>query len=760
MGEALEQLSGKLGIDVTDFKTGTREADREMRRLESGFKASVATLGDWTKSASGLEERIVSLTGKLDIQRAKVAAVREEYERVKAETGENSRATKEAEIALNKQVETLGNMERELGESEQALQDLSTAEDEAGDSANEASGKIDGFKTVLGGVGAVATGTIAVVAAVAAVVITLTAAMGGLIFTTAQSSAELVDLSTKTGISTTRLQEMDYISEQLGTTQETLTGSLRKLTLSMSGAQEQQNDYTAAQAEAVAKGEEFDGQLGDSAAAFEKLGVSVTTSTGELRDRQAVFDETITALGKIENVAERDALAMSIFGKSAMELNPLIVAGTAEMARLADEAHRVGAIMSEEDVAAMEAFDDTLASLQASLKGTLGTLASAFLPGFQMVFDQLGGYLTEFSDIVRNADGDFGAIADGVAGLLGRMISDIATQAPEMLQAGLSILQAIIDSLIVNLPILIPAAIGIITSLLDFIILNLPMLIDAGLQVLIALAEGITQALPTLIPAIVQAILTIVTAIVQNLPMLIDAALQLILALVQGLLIALPILVAAIPQLIAAMLTAWLESLPLIGLAAIQLIATLAYGILSNIPVIVLAIGELILAVSNALIEFIKRTPERGKEIIQGLVNGLKSAQGMLYSAITNIINGMLDRIRSLLDMHSPSGVGEDFGSNFVSSFGSGGDDAAPAVRRRLARTMLGLANDVGDAFTSQGSGAGINGVGTSSAAASSAPINIGDIIINVPGTTATPEQVSTAAKDGVIKALRAKGAM
>jgi len=755
MSQALEQLSGKLGIDVTDFKTGVREADREMRRLESGFKASTATLGDWSKSASGLEERIVSLTSKVDIQRAKVAAVREEYERVKQETGENSRATKEAEIALNKQVQTLGEMEKELGESEQALQELSTAEDEAGNSADEASGKMDGFKNVIGGIGAVVSGTIAVVAALAAAVVAVTVAIGGLVFATANSSAELVDLSTKTGISTTRLQELDYIAGQLGTTQETITGSFRKLTISMSGAQEQYEDYNAAQAEAQANGEEFNGQLGDSAAAFEQLGVSVLTSTGELRDRQEVFDETITALGMISNEAERDALALRIFGKSAMELNPLIKAGAGEMANLAEQAHRVGAIMSEEDVAAMEAFDDTLASLQASLKGTLGTLAAAFLPGFQMVFDQLGGYLTEFSDIVRGADGDFGKIADGVGGLLGKIISDVATQAPQMLQAGLGILQSIIDAIVTNLPTLVTAAIDIVMSLLDFIILNLPVLIQAGLDIIIALVTGIAQALPTLIPAIVQAILLIVTTLIQNLPLLIDAALQLILALVQGILMALPVLIAAMPQLIAAILTAILESLPLIGLAAIQLIFALAYGILANIPVVVVAIGELILAVGNALLEFIKRTPERGKEIIQGLVNGLKSSQGMLYTAITNIINGMIARIKDLLDMHSPSGVGEDIGENLFDSVGSGGVRSAKQMRKMLTQQMLGLTNDLTQAASPTSAEAGIGVAGGGSASSS---ISIGDIIISVAGTNLTAPQIATATKNGVLDAMRSKG--
>jgi len=753
MGDAVEKLSGKLGVDTTDFKTNIAAANRELRLLESGFKANVASLGDWSRSATGMESRISSLTSKIEVQTLKVAALRENFERIKDEQGENSRAAKEAEIALNKETETLGKMESELKTSEAALQELSTAEDEAGDSAEEASGKVDGFGSSIDIMGRLAKGSVALVLGLVTAVLALTAGIGGLVFSTADASAQLVDLSAKTGISTERLQELNYVGEQVGTSQETITGSLARLVHSMGGAQQQYADFAADQAEAAAAGEEFDGTLGDNAAAFDRLGVKITDANGNLRDNEAVFADLLTALGQVPNEAERDALAMSIFGKSAQELNPLIKAGAEEMKRLSEEAREVGAVMSEEDVAAFEAFDDTLASLKMGLQGTLGTLASAFLPGFQAVFDQAGGYLREFADIVKTSDGDFGALADGLGGLLGKIIGDVAKQAPQMLQAGLGILQSIMDSIVANLPTLIDAAIGIITMLLDFIVLNLPTLITAGLQILIALVQGITQALPTLIPAVVQALLTIVQTLVENLPLLIDAALQLILALTQGLLIALPILIAAIPELVGALLNALVAAGPMFADVAGQLIGMLVYGILANIPTLVVAIGELIVVAARALADWVLQAPEVGKNFINGLVQGLKNAQGFLYTAITNIINGMIAKIKDVLDMHSPSGVGEDIGGNLFGSVGSGGLKEAPKVRQLLTRQMMGLANDLSAVTAPQMGMPGMGGVGGGSS------ISIGDIIINIPGTNATPQQIAVAAQDGVLKALRSKGA-
>ena len=263
MGEAAEKLSGKLGIDTTDFKTGISAANRELRVLESGFKASAATLGDWTQSATGLETRIKSLTGQIDIQKLKVAALKEEHARLVEANGENSRAAQDAEIKLNKETEQLGKMENELQNTETALNEFGDAENKAGDDADQAGGKVTSFKDIINGIGPIVKGAITVVAGLAVAVGAVGAAIGGLVFDTANASAELVDLSAKTGISTTRLQELSYISDQVGTSQETITGSLARLTRSMSGAQTQYSEYSAAQAEAAVKGEEFDGKLGD-----------------------------------------------------------------------------------------------------------------------------------------------------------------------------------------------------------------------------------------------------------------------------------------------------------------------------------------------------------------------------------------------------------------------------------------------------------------------------------------------------------------
>ncbi|MBE0697996.1 MAG: phage tail protein, partial [Anaerolineaceae bacterium] len=165
-----DDLNPKFGLDVTDFKAGISEINRQIRVMESGFRASAASLGDWGKSADGLEMRIKALNGELDLQKQKVQAIQGEYAKVAKEKGEFSRAAQELQIKLNRETETLGKMQNELSQSEKALdgmgnetKDAGEAMDKLGNESEEAGDKMGKMSKVASGLkGALKAGTAAI----------------------------------------------------------------------------------------------------------------------------------------------------------------------------------------------------------------------------------------------------------------------------------------------------------------------------------------------------------------------------------------------------------------------------------------------------------------------------------------------------------------------------------------------------------------------------------------------------------------------
>ncbi|RPI90329.1 MAG: hypothetical protein EHM40_18655 [Chloroflexi bacterium] len=699
MADAVEKLSGKLGIDTTDAKTALAAANRELRVLESGFKASAAALGDWTKDATGLELRVKSLTDQIDIQKLKVDALRAEHLRLVEANGENSRAAQDAEIKLNKQTEVLNKMEGELRNTESSLDKMRSGEEEAGEAAEamgdqveESGSKVETFKSILGGVAGVTKGVITGVLAVGAAAITAVGMLGGLGINAANTAEKFADLATKTGIGVESLQEMNYASEILGTSLDTVTGAQARLVRSMGTAADQAGEYDKKVKDAAKSGKSIeDIELGDAAKAFEMLGVSVTDSNGKLRDNEDVFADSIDALGKMSNEAERDRVSMLLFGKSAQELNPLIKAGREEITKLREEAHEMGAVMSEEDVAAASAFKDQLDGLKLGFQGIVAQIGLAFIPGLSGIADQAKGYLGQLVGIVQGSGGDVGKMAEGIGGLLGQIVTDLASQAPQLLQAGLSLIQSLLNAIITALPTLLPAAVQIITSLIQFIVQALPTLIDAGVQILlmlvnviiqnlpmlieaallaiIALANGLADALPTLIPAVVQAVITIVQTLIDNLPMLIEAALQLILGLATGLVAAIPILLPAIPQIIEALINAILDSLPMIMEVAGQLIGVLGSGIINNIPTLLNAGADLLIALGDSLAKYIGETmPKLGKSLLDGLMKGINDSADTFLAEVSEFFVGIIETAKEALGIASPSKPGIEMGRNLMLS--------------------------------------------------------------------------------------------
>jgi hypothetical protein len=385
-------LSGKVGLDVTDFKSGISELNRNIRVVESGFQAAASGLGDWSKSASGLELRIKALSGEIDLQKSKVAALAAEHARVAATQGEGSKAAQDLEIRLNKETATLGKMESELGQTETSLSEMGDASGEAaketeklGKEESETTGHTSKFASALEGLkgklNASVTGLKDMVVNVAKVgaglavglvagAVGAVTGIGALLLKTAATSDELVETAEKIGITTTRLQELNYIAEQTGTGVDTMQGSMAKMTRSLEAAQ----------------------KAGTPAAdAFKQLGVSVTDSNGQLRDGTDIFFDAITALGGVANETERDVLAMQLFGKSAMELNPLINLGADGMKAMTDEAHNLGAVMGEETVWNMANLNDRIAGVKAGFMGLVGTMVGELMP----VADQLITWITD-----------------------------------------------------------------------------------------------------------------------------------------------------------------------------------------------------------------------------------------------------------------------------------------------------------------------------------------------------------------------------
>ncbi len=86
---------------------------------------------------------------------------------------------------------------------------------------------------------------------------------------------------------------------------------------------------------------------GDAAKAFDILKIKLTDTSGKTKDQQNVMLETIGALNKFADGANRDALMLAIFGRSWMTLKPLVNEGTGAIKASMEEFVKMGGVLGD-----------------------------------------------------------------------------------------------------------------------------------------------------------------------------------------------------------------------------------------------------------------------------------------------------------------------------------------------------------------------------------------------------------------------------
>ena len=370
---------------VTTFKT---------KAETQGISEMQGKLRDLQKSLSETKREEKALTKEVTTAEKEIAKINKQI----AKTGE----------ATEEQKKDLERLSKTVKDGKDALEALKLKESQLQSQINDTNKKIEEeraalekLKTSMADTKKYSTELVKEFGALGAAA---TAAVAGLFAFTkgsAQWADDLNTLSMQTGISTEELQKFAYASDIIDVSTETMTSSLTKLTRNMQSAAE--------------------GGTSAAAKAFQELGISITDASGQLRDRQEVFYEAIDALGRIENVTERDAVAMNIFGRSAQELNPLILGGAQTLKELGDEAERAGLILDQTTLNGLNDFNNKIDLLKAKGAQIKNFAASEMTPALDGLLDVANELLDEINKMAKSGE------LKKIAKEAGKIIKDGAT---------------------------------------------------------------------------------------------------------------------------------------------------------------------------------------------------------------------------------------------------------------------------------------------------------------------------------------------
>lgn len=207
------------------------------------------------------------------------------------------------------------------------------------------------------------------------------AGTAGLIQKTMQAGDRVDKMSQKIGMSRKSFQEYDYILSQNGGSVDNLQIGMKTLAKQMEGVQ------------AGSK---------KSVSAFKTLGVSVKNSNGTLRTQQEVFDDSIKSLQNIKNPAQKAILANQLFGRSAIEMMPLLNQSAQSTDKLRQKAHELGLVMSDDSVNSAVLFTDTMDTIGRSLSGIGYQIGAEMLPSLQDISNVIIAHMPQIKDVAVN----------------------------------------------------------------------------------------------------------------------------------------------------------------------------------------------------------------------------------------------------------------------------------------------------------------------------------------------------------------------
>lgn len=378
----------EIGGDTTKLQSSLRGVDKQLSQTQSALR-------DVNKLLRLDPGNTELLTQKQKGLRDAIGQTKDRLEQLKKAQDSVAKGTPEWDA-----------LQREIIDTEQKLKGLegkfrefgSVAAQQvavAGQKLQEAGGKIEGVGRALLPVSKAAAG--------------IGTALLGAGYKAVATADELNTLAKQTGLTTDDLQRMQYASDLVDVSMDSMTGAFRRMKKSMTG----QDDT------------------------WSRLGVAVRDADGNMRDARSVFFDTLKALSAVENETERDQLAMTVFGKSADELAGIIDDGGAALQRYGDEAADMGLILSEDTLGALNETNDVIDKTKAQMGGAMLELGAQVATVVAPALDKIVGGIQKVTEWLRNLSPEqtetilkiVGVVA-AIAPLLivgGKLISGIGT---------------------------------------------------------------------------------------------------------------------------------------------------------------------------------------------------------------------------------------------------------------------------------------------------------------------------------------------
>lgn len=370
----------------------------------------------------------------------------------------------------------------------------------------------------------------------------------------------------------------------------------------------------------------------DASKALDQLGVSAYKSNGEAKDFNDLVDELNGSLQGMTAEQKNNALATIFTTQGLQAFNKMTASSDATVQKFWK------GIQDSSGSAAQQA-----ATQLDNLQGDI-TLLSSATEGLQLAF-----YNT-FSGTIRGAikgiTSEVSGLAEamesgGISGALSKLAQDainFSGQLPGLTKIGGDLINGLISSVTQNSGSITTAVSQLLNNLASTISTGLNVFTSVGVNLLTTIANGMTQGIPTFLGQALPMLTQFTESLRSNAGKLINAGLTLIQNIAQGLINSIPVLIAYVPTIITNLAGIINDNAPKILATGVTIITNLAIGLVRAIPLLIANLPKIITAIVSVFTAF--NWFSLGKNIVTGIIKGVKNLPSLLKGAAKNAVNG------------------------------------------------------------------------------------------------------------------------
>jgi TP901 family phage tail tape measure protein len=370
----------------------------------------------------------------------------------------------------------------------------------------------------------------------------------------------------------------------------------------------------------------------DASKALDQLKVSAYKTNGEAKDFNDLVDELNGSLQGMTAEQKNNALATIFTTQGLQAFNKMTASSDATVQKFWK------GIQDSSGSAAQQA-----ATQLDNLKGDITLLSSAT--------EGLGlGFYNTFSGAIRGAikgvTSEVSGLAEamesgGISGALSKLAQDainFSGQLPGLTKIGGDLINGLISSVTQNSGSITTAVGQLLNNLASTISTGLNVFTSVGVNLLTTIASGMTQGIPTFLGQALPMLTQFTESLRSNAGKLINAGLALIQNIAQGLINSIPVLIAYVPTIITNLAGIINDNAPKILATGVTIITNLAIGLVRAIPLLIANLPKIITAIVSIFTAF--NWFSLGKNIVTGIIKGVKNLPSLLKTAAKNAVNG------------------------------------------------------------------------------------------------------------------------